>query len=429
MYIDKGYVPSESDVVAVFRVKPAEGFSVEEVAEAIAGESSTGTWTTLYEWYDVERVERLNAKAYEFIDLKDGSYVVKIAYPIELFERGSLTCLMASVAGNVFGMKRVEGLRLEDVYLPKEFLKDFKGPLYGVEVRKIFGVYDRPIVGTVPKPKVGYTPDEIEKLAYELFVGGMDYVKDDENLTNQDFCKFEERAKAIMKAIDKAEKETGEKKVWFANITGDVKEMERRLKVVAEYGNPYVMIDVVIAGWSVLNYMREVANDYKLAIHAHRAMHSAFTRNRYHGISMFVLAKLYRIAGVDQLHVGTAGYGKLEGGREVVEYANVLREKTYVPRDEFHLKQEFHNIKPAMPVSSGGLHPGNVGGVIDALGTDIVIQVGGGVMGHPDGPLSGAKAVRQALEAIKEGIPLDEYAKEHKELRRALEKWGFTKPI
>ncbi|WP_457549556.1 type III ribulose-bisphosphate carboxylase [Archaeoglobus sp.] len=431
-YVDKNYEPSERDVIAVFRVRPTENFTIEDVAKAIASESSTGTWTELYEWCNFERINELSAKAYDFVDLEDGSWIVKIAYPLELFESGSITCLLASIAGNIFGMRRVASLRLEDVYIPKDFLKDFQGPLYGKDVRKIFKVYDRPIVGTVPKPKVGYTPDEIEKLAYELLSGGMDYIKDDENLTSQNFCKFEERAKAIMKVIDKVENETGEKKVWFANITGDIKEMEKRLKIVADYGNPYIMIDVVIAGWSVLKHMREIANDYNLAIHAHRAMHAAFTRNKYHGISMFVLAKLYRVIGVDQLHIGTAGYGKLEGEKwDVIQYAKILRESSYTPNDNdvFHVKQEFHHIKPAMPVSSGGLHPGNVAGVIDALGSDIVIQVGGGVMGHPDGPKAGAKAVRQALEAVKLGIPLDEFAKEHKELKRALEKWGYVKPI
>ena len=432
MYIDKNYEPSDRDVIAIFRVKPAESLSIDEVAEALASESSTGTWTTLYEWCDFERIEHLSAKAYDFIDLEDGSWIVKIAYPPELFEAGSITCLLSSIAGNIFGMRRVVSLRLEDVYIPKDFLKDFDGPLYGKDVRKIFKVYDRPIVGTVPKPKVGYSPMEVERLAYELLSGGMDYIKDDENLTSQNFCKFEERAKTIMKVIEKVENETGEKKVWFANITGDVKEMERRLKIVADYGNPYVMIDVVIAGWSVLKHMREIANDYNLAIHAHRAMHAAFTRSKYHGVSMFVLAKLYRVIGVDQLHIGTAGYGKLEGEkRDVIQYAKILRESNYIPQDNdvFHVKQEFHHIKPAMPVSSGGLHPGNIAGVIDSLGEDIVIQVGGGVMGHPDGPKAGAKAVRQALEAVRLGIPLDEYAKEHKELKRALEKWGYVKPV
>jgi ribulose-bisphosphate carboxylase large chain len=330
-------------------------------------------------------------------------------------------------------MKRIKALRLEDIYLPKRFLEGFKGPLKGVRgVQDIFKVYDRPIVGTVPKPKVGYSPDEVEKLAYEILSGGMDYIKDDENLTSPSYCRFEARAKAIMRAIERAEKETGERKAWFANITADIREMERRLKLVADLGNPYVMVDVVVTGWSALTYIRDLAEEYGLAIHAHRAMHAAFTRNKYHGISMYVLAKLYRVIGVDQLHVGTAGAGKLEGEKvDVIRYARILREQHYKPDkdDVFHLEQPMWHIKPAMPVSSGGLHPGNLPIVMEALGMPLVLQIGGGVVGHPDGPRAGAAAVRQALEAIKQGIPLDEYAKQHRELARALEKWGYTRPV
>ena len=433
-YIDKGYEPDpDRDIVAVFRIRPARGFSIEDAAGGVTAESSTGTWTTLYPWYDVERVRRLSGKAYYFRDLGDGSYIVKIAYPVELFEEGNMPGLLASIAGNIFGMRRVEGLRLEDIYFPKSFLEHFKGPSKGMKgVKEIFGVKDRPIVGTVPKPKVGYSPEEVEKLAYEILVGGMDYIKDDENLTSPSYCSFERRAKAIMKVIDRVEKETGERKVWFANITSDVREMEKRLKLVADYGNPYIMVDVVVAGWSVLSYIRDLAEEYGLAIHAHRAMHAAFTRNPYHGISMYVLAKLYRIIGVDQIHIGTAGMGKLEGSRiDVIRYARILRSEHFIPDpdDPFHLEQKMYHIKPAMPVSSGGLHPGNLPGVIEALGKDLVLQIGGGVLGHPDGPRAGAKAVRQALDAILKGIPLDEYAEQHRELARALEKWGFAKPI
>ena len=433
-YLTPGYTPDlERDVIGVFRVTPAQGFKIEEAASGIAAESSTGTWTTLYPWYDVDRVKKLSGRVYEILDLNDGSYLVKIAYPLELFEEGNMPAFLASVAGNIFGMKRASGLRLEDLYLPRRFLEYFKGPVKGVRgVREIFRVYDRPIVGTVPKPKEGYTPEEVEKLAFELLYGGLDYIKDDENLASPSFCRFEARARAIMKVIDKVERETGERKVWFANITSDVREMEKRLKLVADYGNPYVMVDVVVTGWSALTYIRDRAEEYGLAIHAHRAMHAAFTRNKYHGISMYVLAKLYRVIGVDQLHVGTAGVGKLEGEKlDVVRYARILREEHFKPDpdDIFHLEQPMHHIKPALPVSSGGLHPGILPPVIEALGRDIVIQVGGGVIGHPDGPRAGAAAVRQALEAINNGIPLEEYAKTHRELARALEKWGFTKPI
>ncbi|MEM4934065.1 MAG: ribulose-bisphosphate carboxylase large subunit, partial [Desulfurococcaceae archaeon] len=119
-YLLPGYVPDpENDVIAVFRLMPAPGFSVEEAASGVGAESSTGTWTTLYSWYDVERVKRLSSKVYEILDLGDGSYAVKIAYPAELFEEGNMPGLLASVAGNIFGMKRAAAVRLEDLYLPR----------------------------------------------------------------------------------------------------------------------------------------------------------------------------------------------------------------------------------------------------------------------------------------------------------------------
>ncbi|MEM4444546.1 MAG: type III ribulose-bisphosphate carboxylase [Thermofilum sp.] len=432
-FLKLGYVPDpRSEVVASFRVVPAEGFTAEDVAGGIAAESSTGTWTTLYTWYDKARLETLKGKAYEIRSLGDGSYLLRIAYPVELFEGGNMPGFLASVAGNVFGMRRAKSLRLEDVYLPKSFLEHFKGPLKGLRgVREVFRIWDRPIAGTVPKPKVGYSPEEVGVLAREILAGGLDFVKDDENLTSPSFCRFEERARAIMKAIDAAESETGERKAWLANITADVREMERRLKLVADYGNPYVMVDVVVAGWSSLTYIRDLAEEHGLAIHAHRAMHAAFTRNPAHGISMFTLAKLYRVIGVDQLHVGTPEVGKLEAKTaDVVRCARVLRDEVYEPdpEDPFRVEQPFHHVKPALPVSSGGLHPGTLPDVVRVMGRDVVIQVGGGVVGHPDGPRAGAAAVRQALEAVAAGIPLSEYAREHRELARALEKWGFLKP-
>lgn len=427
-YVDKNYKPDQNkDLLVSFRIKPAENFTIEESAGAIAAESSTGTWTTLTDWFDGKRVRDLSAKAYEFKKIED-YWNVKIAYPLELFESANIPGFLSSVAGNIFGMRRVEKLKIEDIFIPKSFMANFKGPLKGLDVKKIFKV-NRPIVGTVPKPKVGYSVEEVEKLAYDLLSSGLDYIKDDENLTSPNFCKFDERCKKIMRVIEKVENETGEKKEWFANITADIREMEKRLKLVADYGNHYVMVDVVITGWSSLTYIRDLVEDYDLAIHGHRAMHAAFTRHD-HGISMFVLAKLYRMIGIDQLHIGTAGFGKLEGKKlETIELSKVLRDRKYTPNDYLHFEQEFWSIKPAMPTSSGGLHPGVLPGVIEALGKDLVLQIGGGVLGHPDGAKAGAIAVRQALDAIMQGIPLQEFAKTNKELARALEKWGLSAQI
>ena len=433
-YVDKGYEPSKKrDIIAVFRVTPAEGYTIEQVAGGVAAESSTGTWTTLYSWYEEERWADLSAKAYDFHDMGDGSWIVKIAYPFHAFEESNLPGLLASIAGNVFGMKRVKGLRLEDLYFPEKLIREFNGPGFGIEgVRKMLEIKDRPIYGVVPKPKVGYSPEEFEKLAYDLLTAGADYIKDDENLTSPWYNRFEERAEIMARIIEKVESETGEKKTWFANITADIRDMETRLEILADLGLKHAMVDVVITGWSALEYIRDLAEDYGLAIHGHRAMHAAFTRNPNHGISMFVLAKLYRLIGIDQLHVGTAGAGKLEGGKwDVIQNARILREKHYKPdeNDVFHLEQKFYHIKPAFPTSSGGLHPGNLPMVIEALGPNIVLQLGGGTLGHPDGPAAGAKAVRQAIDATMQGISLDEYAKTHKELARALEKWGHITPV
>ena len=433
-YVDRNHEPNfKRDIVAVFRMAPANGYTIDDCAGGVAAESSTGTWTTLYGWYEEERWKDLSAKAYDFHDMGDGSWIVKIAYPYHAFEERNLPGLLASIAGNVFGMRRVKALRLEDIYLPEKILREFKGPSMGINgVRRMLEIERRPIYGVVPKPKVGYSAEEFENLAYDLLLSGADYMKDDENLTSPWYNRFEERAEIMSRIIEKVENETGEKKTWFANITADVRDMENRMEILADLGLRHAMVDVVICGWSVLEYIRDLAEDHDLAIHGHRAMHATFTRDAHHGISMFVLAKLYRILGIDQLHVGTAGAGKLEGRRwDVVQNARILRESDYTPdeNDIYHLKQKFYGIKPAFPVSSGGLHPGNLLPVFDALGTDIVIQVGGGTIGHPDGPSAGAKAVRQAIDAITDGISIEEYARNHPELARALEKWGCVTPI
>ena len=191
--------------------------------------------------------------------------------------------------------------------------------------------------------------------------------------------------------------------------------MEKRAKLVAEYGNEYVMVDIVTTGFAALQSIREVCEDFKLAIHAHRAMHASFTRNKKHGISMLVLAKFSRIVGVDQIHTGTAGIGKLESGKETILINEFLR-------------SEFYGIKRVFPVCSGGLHPGVLPQVMKTLGTDLVIQVGGGVFGHPKGAEKGARAVRQAVEAYVAGVSLKKFAEDHEELKEALEKWGFVRP-
>ena len=196
--------------------------------------------------------------------------------------------------------------------------------------------------------------------------------------------------------------------------------MMKRAQIAEDLGCKYVMIDIVTAGFSALQTLRE--SNFKLAIHAHRAMHAAFTRNQKHGISMMVLADLARLIGVDQLHIGTV-VGKLEGSLEEVSEINEEMEKKVVKATKDRLAQDWKKIKPVLSVSSGGLHPGHVPYLVKHLGKDIVIQMGGGIHGHPNGTFRGAIAARQAVDAAMKGISLKEFAKNHIELRDALELW------
>jgi len=400
-FVDLKYKPAETDLICTFYVEP-DGISLKEAAGGVAAESSIGTWTelTTAEPY----VARLAACVFSI----EGN-VAKIAYPIELFEQGNMPNILSSVAGNVFGLRALKNLRLNDVELPAELVKSFKGPKFGIEgIRNLLKVPERPLVGTIIKPKLGLKTADHARVAYEAWAGGCDIVKDDENLSSQRFNPFEERIMKTLESKDKAKSETGERKVYMANITAETETMLKRAEYVLNHGGEYVMIDILTCGFSALQTLRD--QNYNLVIHAHRAGHAAFTKNPKHGIAMRAIAKVARIIGVDQLHVGTI-VGKMSETTEEV-LANIGA-----------LKADMSRLKPAMPVASGGLHPRLVPTLIETFGKEFVIQAGGGIHGHTDGTRAGATAMRQAVDATLKGVSLEEYAKTHKELRVAIELW------
>nr|VDD88953.1 RuBisCO long chain, Form III-b [uncultured archaeon] len=417
-FINLKYKPKEKDLICLFRVEPSGNVSVKKAADTIALESSTGTWTEVKTRKSY--LSKLGAKVFSI-----KGNLIKIAYPSELFEKGNAPNILSSIAGNIFGMKIVKNLRLEDVKIPDEILKSFSGPKYGIEgIRKMMKIKDRPLLGTIVKPKLGLKTRDHAKVAYDAWAGGCDIVKDDENLASQSFNTFEERVARTLEKANQAEEETGEKKAYLINITAETEEMLKRAELVEELGGKYVMLDIITAGFSALQTLREA--NFKLAIHAHRAMHAAFTRNKKHGIAMMVLADFARLIGVDQLHIGTV-VGKLEGTlREVSELREEI-EKKKVQETKDRLSQDWKKIKPVLAVSSGGLHPGHIPYLINHLGKDIVIQMGGGVHGNKLGTIAGARAARQAVDAVMQKIPLKKYAKDHLELKTALDQWGLVR--
>ena len=400
-FVDRSYKPKTTDVICDFYVEP-EDISFVEAAGGVAAESSIGTWTELTTTKPY--VEKLAARVFSI----NGNNF-QVAYPIELFEPGNMPNILSSVAGNVFGLRALKNLRLNDIHLPRELVRSFRGPKYGVTgIRRLLNVQDRPLVGTIIKPKLGLKTMDHAKVAYDAWVGGCDIVKDDENLSSQSFNPFDDRVVATLEMRDRAEEETGEKKVYMANITSETKEMLKRAQFVKDHGGKYMMIDILTCGFSALQTVRE--QDFDLVIHAHRAGHAAFTKNPKHGISMRVIAKVARIIGVDQLHVGTVVGKMSETRQEVSENCEALRTDLY-------------GLNEVLPVASGGLHPGLVPSLMNFFGKDFVIQAGGGIHGHAGGTVSGAKAMRQAVDATLQDISLKEYAETHEELRTALEIW------
>ncbi len=397
------------DVIAHYYFRPDNRTTPQEAAQAIAEEQSTGTWTTLTTQLDY--VRRLDGVV-ESVEESGRGYLTAIRFPAELFEQGNVPQYLSVVAGNVFGLGRLEAVRLVDVEFPESLVR-FNGPNFGIEgVRKLLGTHDRPHVGTIIKPKLGLNPADTADLAYEAASGGVDFIKDDETLTNHAFCPMVDRVEAVMARLDEAKDETGRLVLYAVNVSDRADRIVERAEEALERGANTLMVDVITCGYSALEALAEEPGIH-VPIHVHRTMHAAMTRNPEHGIAMRPIARLVRMMGGDQLHTGTVS-GKMGGNAEEV----IL--------DNHALTDPWYGFRPVFPVASGGLHPGKVHAELETLGTEIVLQAGGGIHGHPDGTAAGARAMRQAVDAFLEGVSATEYAKTHVELARALNLWGSS---
>ncbi len=371
---------------------------IKKAAQAIAAEQSTGTWTEVRGSENPLAARVISAEGTE----------VEIGFPEEIFEPGNIPQYLSVVAGNLFGLGALKKVRLQDVIFPESLVRAHKGPRFGIEdARKILGVNDRPLIGTIVKPKVGLDPKGTADIAAAAVRGGLDLVKDDETLTDQKFCPLVARVDEVMSALDRVEKETGRRAFYAVNVTTGADQILERAENAVDHGANMVMVDVLTAGFSALEVLSRNVN---VPIHVHRTMHGAFTRDKGHGISMVVIAKLVRLAGGTNLHTGTY-LGKMS--RET--------EENDLARDA--LRDEWYGLKRVFPVASGGVYPANVYANLDGYGIDCIVQAGGGVHGHPDGTTAGARAMVQAVEAWMRKIPTKEYAKDHKELETALKFW------
>ena len=433
--------PDEDYVITYLDIELADGIGMDKFENAVAAcaaESSTGTWTKVYDGKDsgVKMAEKMKGVAF---DVDPNTKTFKIAYKKELFETGNLSGLLAGVAGNIDGMKMLKAFRLLDIRFPREWVETMPGPAFGVDgIRQQLGIQTGPILCTVPKPKVGRTDKEQAKLAKILFTaanGEYQGMKDDENLTSLFFNRFEDRVKEVHKVRREVEQSSGKKKFYLCNIThSDIDVMMERANMIKNEGGRWMMIDVVTTGFSAVQTMRK--RNTGLAIHAHRAMHSLFDRESGPGVydrgeikdfsmSMVLIAKLMRLIGVDSLH-GGAPKTKMENYGEPKLIKDVLQNDITL-ETSMTLGQNWYGMKPVWHVASGGLHPGSLEEVIQQLGEDIMIQCGGGVLGHPWGIEAGVEAVVQARDLAMQRVDMKEWITKNPNtaLAKAADHWGF----
>jgi ribulose-bisphosphate carboxylase large chain len=439
-YWDPGFEPRATDVLAAFRITPQAGVPIEEAAAAVAAESSTGTWTSV--WTDhLTNLERYKARAYavEPVAGQDDQWIAFVSYPMDLFEEGSVVSMMASITGNVFGFKAIRALRLEDLRIPVAYVKTFAGPPNGIQVeRDKLGKYGRPLLGATLKPKLGLSAKNYGRACFELLRGGLDFTKDDENITSQPFMRWRDRFEFVMEAVKKAEQETGERKGHYLNVTSaDCETMLERAEFARELGSPIVMHDYLVGGLAAHTTLANWCRRNGMLLHVHRALHAVIDRQKAHGIHYRVLAKWLRLAGGDHLHSGTV-VGKLEGDRAATLGLLDLMREDVVPADRsrgIYFTQEWASLPGVFPAASGGIHVWHMPALVEIFGDDAVLQFGGGSAGHPWGSRAGAHANRVALEACvkarnegrelaREGADvLEAAARTSPELGAALETW------
>lgn len=415
-------------VLVAYIMKPKAGYGYLETAAHFAAESSTGTNVDVSTTDDFTR--GVDALVYEIDPDKE---LMKIAYPVDLFDRNitdgrAMICSFLTLAiGNNQGMGDVEYAKMHDFYVPPDYLRLFDGP--STTIADMWRVLGRPhvdggfVVGTIIKPKLGLRPQPFADACYDFWLGG-DFIKNDEPQGNQIFAPMKETMTLVADAMKRAQDKTGEAKLFSANITADdpfemIARAEFILETFAENADHVAfLVDGYVTGpAAITTARRQFPRQY---LHYHRAGHGAVTSPQtQRGYTAFVLSKMARMQGASGIHVGTMGFGKMEGEAADRAIAYMITEDS---ADGPYFHQEWAGMAPTTPIISGGMNALRMPGFFANLGhSNLVMTAGGGSFGHIDGAAAGATSLRQAEQCWKEGADPLEFAKEHKEFARAFE--------
>ena len=401
---------------------------LDRAAEVIAGEQSSGTFLALPGETD-ELKERSRARVLRIDPLppvpvpslpsahaerRHGAAPchrghIDIAFPIDNVG-ANLPTLLATVAGNLFELGELTGIRLLDIDLPEGYAKEFPGPKFAIPgTREMAGVASGPLIGTIIKPSIGLTPEQTAELIDSLCAADIDFIKDDELTADPPCAPFADRLRAAMPVLARHADRLGRRPMYAINISGAIDEMRRRHDMVAAMAGTCVMVSLNWTGPAAVEQLRRHST---LPIHGHRNGWGIFTRHPALGLDFAPYQKMWRLAGVDHLHV------------------NGIRSKFWEPDESVIASARsclaaWAGVPPIVPVFSSGQWAGQAPDTYSALGsTDLIYLAGGGIIGHPGGIAAGVASLREAWQAAAAGISLDAYAATHPALRAALERFG-----
>jgi len=384
-----------------------------EQVQRMALEGSTSSWMRVKEDSGAVR-EKLTSKVLGYFEVPTPkahtkAAVIQLGFPIDAWDINlNIPMMLLTISGNAFAFSDV--VRLLDVYIPKEVANRFKGPKFGIDgIRKKLGIYDRPLVLHIIKPKMGMTPEETANQVYQTGLGGADICKDDEMLADLENSPWEKRLEAVLKATERVEKETGHKMLYMLSITDEVDRVVEKARKAVSMGASGLLL-AYSAGLSTLRVMGEDE-----AVQAPILLHVSHMLSQIPTISFPVFSKLCRMCGADMM-LSPCIWTSIP----MVSPEEAARNYQVMVAPMYH-------IKPTFPMPAAGMYPGLIPVLMEEFGDDQIIPAGGGMLGHKMGYTAGAKAWRQAIDAVKAGKTLVEYAKDHAELRAAIEQWGIRK--
>ena len=416
------YNDSMERIIATYYIETP--YAPEKAAAVLAGEQSSGTFVSvpgeteeLKERFaarvdSVQLLETVKEPAIPGATSKDGKYhraIIKVSWSVENFAY-NLPVMVSTLQGNLYEITQFTGLKLMEIELPASFGTQYKGPAFGIDgCRKLTGVYERPLIGTIIKPSIGLSPAKTAEIVKTLADAGIDFVKDDELLSSSANSSFNDRVDAVMKVINTHADKTGKKVMYAFNISGEVDEMMERYEKIVNSNGTCAMISINSVG---LAGTKKICDQRQLAIHGHRNGWGMLSRHPLLGIDFRAYQKLWRLAGVDQLHVNGIQNKFWESDDSVVASIDACLTKMY-------------DHKTVLPVVSSGQWGGQAFETWRSTKTiELLYMAGGGIMAHPMGAAAGVNALQQAWKAAVEGLSLEAAAQQYKEFGRSVEKFG-----